>query len=399
MNFNSAINKKTNTMVKTVQIGFKGILLILLSFLLVNCAQEQKKKVPPQDVNVVVVKQQNIDSYNEFVAQIYGYKDISIRARVDGFLEGLHFKEGFPVKKGQLLYTIDSQPYQAEVLNFESKVAEAKTLFAKAESDLNRYKPLAESNAVSQSDLDAAQAQYNAAQASVNAAEASLELAKIKLSYTKISSPINGIIGKSNAYVGEYVGKMPNAVILNTVSQIDKILVEFFLPEKQYMQIIRHFGSADSLFNSSGQGRNFLELILADGSTLAAKGHISFLDRAVDQNTGALLVQAEFDNKKRIVRPGQYAKVRIPTTFNDAIVIPQKCITELQGKFSVFVVGNDSIVKSKEIVPQAKIKDLLVVKEGLKEGDKIIIDGIQKVRNGIKVNASVVENKSVNNSK
>ena len=164
------------------------------------------------------------------------------------------------------------------------------------------------------------------------------------------------------------------------------------------MQIIRHFGSADSMFNAKEEN-NFLELVLADGSTLEAKGHVSFLDRAVDQNTGALLVQAEFDNKKRIVRPGQYAKVRIPVTFKNAIVIPQKCVTELQGKYSVFVVGNDSIVSSKEIVPKTKIGDMLVINEGLNAGDKIIIDGIQKIRNGVKVNASVVEFKSVNNSK
>jgi membrane fusion protein (multidrug efflux system) len=385
-------------MIKSVKSVLKGVTLILLSVLLINCAPEQKKVIPPQEVNVVVVEQKDVSNYNDFVAQIYGYKDISIRARVDGFLEGIHFKEGFPVKKGQLLYTIDSHPYEAEVLNFESKVAEAKTMLVKAESDLNRYKPLAESNAVSKSDLDAAQAQYDAALSSVQAAEASWELAKIKLSYTRITSPINGIIGKSKAYVGEYVGKIPNAVILNTVSQIDKILVEFFLPEKQYMLIIRYFGSADSLFSNSGKGKNFIELYLADGSKLKSKGHISFLDRAVDENTGALLVQAEFDNEKRIVRPGQYAKVRIPTKTNNAIIIPQKCVIELQGQYSVFVVDNNNTVISKQITPGVVVGDLLIVKEGLSAGEKVIIDGIQKVRNDAKVNPSVVEFESQNNS-
>ncbi len=385
-------------MIKSVKVGLRGVTLILLSVLLINCAPEQKKVIPPQEVNVVVVEQRDVESHFDYVAQIYGYKDISIRARVDGFLEGLHFKEGFPVKKGQLLYTIDSHPYEAEVLNSKSKVAEAKTMLAKAESDLNRYKPLAESKAVSEADLDAAQAQYDAALSSVQAAEASLELAKIKLSYTRISSPINGIIGKSKAYVGEYVGKMPNAVILNTVSEIDKILVEFFLPEKQYMSIIRHFGSADSLFSNSGKEKNFLELFLADGSMLKAKGHISFLDRAVDQNTGTLLVQAEFDNKKRIVRPGQYAKVRIPAKNNNAIIIPQRCVIELQGQYSVFVVDNENTIKSKQITPGNVVGDLLIVKEGLKAGEKIVIDGIQKVRNGAKVNPSVIEFKSQSNS-
>ena len=385
-------------MIKSVKIGLRGVTLIFLSVLLINCAPEQKKVIPPQEINVVVAEQNDVNSFHDYVAQIYGYKDISIRARVDGFLEGMHFREGFPVKKGQLLYTIDSHPYEAEVLNFQSKVAEAKTLLAKAESDLNRYKPLAESNAVSKSDLDAAQAQYDAAQASVQAAEASLELSKIKLSYTRIASPINGIIGKTKANVGEYVGKMPNAVILNTVSQIDKILVEFFLPEKQYMQIIRYFGSADSLFSNSGKGKNFIELYLADGSKLEANGHISFLDRAVDENTGTLLVQAEFDNKKQIVRPGQYAKVRIPTTKNNAIVIPQRCVIELQGQYSVFVVDKENTIKSKQITPGNVVGDLLIIEDGLNAGDKVVIDGIQKVRNGAKVNPSVIEFESQNNS-
>ncbi len=383
---------------KITTIGLKGILIVLFAIVLINCTPKQQVKIPPQEINVVLVQQKDMTSYWEYVGQVYGYKDISIRARVDGFLDGMHFREGFPVKKGQLLYTIDSQPYEAEVLNYASKVAEAKTLYVKAESDLNRYKPLAESNAVSQSDLDAAQAQFDAAKASVQAAESSLELTKIKLGYTQIKSPINGIIGKSEAKVGEYVGKMPNAVILNTVSQIDKILVDFFLPENQYMALIRYFGSADSLFNKSDNERRFLELVLADKSTLASKGFISFLDRAVDENTGALLVQAEFDNKNRIVRPGQYAKVRIPSVIKDAIIIPQKCVIELQGRYSVFVVNSDSKVESRQIIVGAKIGDLQVVNEGLKPGDKVIIDGIQKVRNGVEVKASVVEFKSQNHS-
>ncbi|MCF6357176.1 MAG: efflux RND transporter periplasmic adaptor subunit [Draconibacterium sp.] len=383
---------------KITTIGLKGIFIVLLAIVLINCAPKQQVKIPPQEINVILVQQKDIKSYLEYVGQVYGYKDISIRARVDGFLDGIHFDEGFPVKKGQLLYTIDSQPYEAEVLNFQSKVAEAKTLYVKAESDLNRYKPLAESNAVSQSDLDAAQAQFDAATASVQAAESSLELAKIKLGYTRIMSPIKGIIGKSEAKVGEYVGKMPNAVILNTVSQIDKILVEFFLPENQYMQLIRYFGSADSLFNSSNNDNKILELILADNSTLASKGFISFLDRAVDQNTGALLVQAEFDNKKRIVRPGQYAKVKIPFNYKDAIVIPQKCVIELQGQFSVFIVNSENKIESRPIVVGAKIDDFWVIEDGLKVEEKVVIDGIQKVHSGVEVNAAEIEFKSQSNS-
>ncbi len=383
---------------KITAISLKGITITLLALVLVNCAPKQEVKVTTQEVNVVTAEKRDIESHNDFVAQVYGYEDISIRARVDGFLEGIHFKEGFPVTKGQLLYTIDSQPFEAEVSSYQSNVAEAKTMYAKAEGDLNRYKPLAESNAVSKADLDAAQAQFDAAEATVQAAEANLRLAKIKLGYTKILSPIQGIIGKTQAEIGEYVGKSINTVVLNTVSRIDTIIVEFFLTEKQYLIFMKYLGSADTLFQSSGKDYENLELILADGSIHDTKGHIKFLDRAIDSSTGSLLVQAQFGNKKRIIRPGQYAKVRVPMVFKDAIVIPQKCVIELQGQFSVFVVNSKNVVESRQIVPGDKIGDLQIVNEGLKSGDNVIIDGIQKVTNGVEVKASVVEFKSQNNS-
>ena len=383
---------------KIAAFGFKSGLITVLALVLINCAPKQQVKMPPQKVNVVITQQKNITNYIEFVGQIYGYKDISIRARVDGFLEGMHFKEGFPVKKGQLLYTIDSQPYEAEVSSFQSKVAEARTMYAKAQSDLNRYKPLAESNAVSQADLDAAQAQFDAAESSVQAAEANLRLAKIKLGYTKITSPIQGIIGKSQADIGEYVGKMPNAVILNTVSRIDEIFVEFFLTESQYLNLMRYIGSADTLFDSPRTKDKKLELILADGSIHDSKGYISFLDRAIDSNTGSLLVQAQLENSKRIIRPGQYAKVRIPRISKDAIIIPQRCVKELQGEYSVFVVNNENKIETRQIIVGAKINDLWIIDDGLNAGDKVVIDGIQKVRNGVEVDATDIEFTSQSNS-
>ena len=377
---------------------FKNGLIVLLAIVLINCAPKQQVKMQPQKVNVIVTQQKNITDYKEFVGQIYGYKDISIRARVDGFLEGIHFREGYPVKKGQLLYTIDSQPFEAEVSSYQSKVAEAKTMYAKAEADLNRYKPLAESNAVSKADLDAAQAQYDAAESSVQAAEANLRLAKIKMGYTKILSPIYGIIGKTQAKIGEYVGKSQSTVVLNTVSRIDEIFVEFFLTESQYLGVMKHLGSADTLFYSREEKNKILELILADGSIHDSKGHISFLDRAIDSNTGSLLVQAQFENSKRIIRPGQYAKIRFPLIIEDAIVIPQKCVIELQGQFSVFIVNIENIIETRQIVAGAKIDDFWVIEDGLKAGEKVVIDGVQKVRSGVEVNATEIEFESQSNS-
>lgn len=383
---------------KKVIAGLKNLSILILALTISNCAPKQEQvERPTQKVNVVKSQQKDITNYVEFVGQVYGSQDIEIRARVDGFLEGIHFREGFPVKKGQLLYTIDSQPFEAEVSSFRSKVTEAKTAFVKAESDLNRYKPLAEANAISKADLDAKQAQYEAAEASLQAAEANLQLAKIKLSYTRIKSPTNGVIGKTQVDVGEYVGKMP-AVSLNTVSLIDQIIVEFFLPENQYLRLMNVIGSAETLFNSPVEREEKLELVLADGNIHESKGHVSFLDRAIDSNTGALLVRTLFDNKKQIVKPGQYAKVRIPIELKDAITVPQKCVIELQGQYSVFVVNNENNIESRQIVPGSKSGDLWIIAEGLEAGEKIVIDGIQKVRNGVSVDATEIEFESQNKS-
>ncbi|NOR88121.1 MAG: efflux RND transporter periplasmic adaptor subunit, partial [Bacteroidales bacterium] len=181
-----------------------------------SCKEEQQAVIPPTAVTVVSVLQKDVPIYQEYVGQTYGIFDIPIRARVQGFLEGIHFDEGTRVKKGDHLYSIDPQPYKASVAARLSEIAQAKTLMVKAENDLRRYEPLAEANAVSQSDLDNARAQYEASVAQVDAANANYDLANIELGYTEIYSPIDGIIGKTKAKVGEFVGQNPNPVILNT---------------------------------------------------------------------------------------------------------------------------------------------------------------------------------------
>lgn len=377
---------------KKLIVGFRSSLILFLAFFIVTCSSEQQpKQAPKQEVNVVVANQMDITNHVEFVGQVSGAQDIEIRARVDGFLEGIHFDEGFPVKKGQLLYTIDSQPYKAEVTSYQSKVAEAKTAYAKAQSDLNRYKPLAESNAVSKADLDAAQAQYDAAISSVQAAEANLELAKIKLSYTRISSPLDGIIGKTQSDIGEYVGKSMSTIVLNTVSQIDEIIVEFFLPENQYLQLVKVLGNTNRIFEKNDTSEEKIELVLGDGSLHKHKGVVNFIDRGIDESTGTILIQTQFNNPERILRPGQYAKVRIPIVVEDAIVIPQKCVMELQGQYSVFVVNSENKVEIKQVETGNKSDDFWIINSGLNSGDKIIIDGLQKVKNGSDVKATEIE--------
>lgn len=377
------------------------VIILVSSLLFFACGKNKQAKMPVPEIPVVEVTQKDVPIYQEFVGEIYGEKDIPIRARVEGFLEGIYFEEGFKVTKGQLLYTIDPEPMKARVNAQQSKVAEAETMLAKAKSDLDRYKPLAEKNAVSQSDLDAAQAQYDAAASNVEAAKANLKSALIELSYTKIYSPLTGIIGKTHAKVGDFVGREPNPVILNTVSETNNVKVQFFLTESEYLTIIReidaikkrrHLSPDEKLV--SGQKAS-LELLLADGSVYDHKGTIDFVNRNVDPTTGSMLVQGNFPNPDLILRPGLFAKVRVEMDVReDALLIPQRCVMELQGQFSVYVVNDSSKVESKTIVPGEKMGDLWLVEKGLNAGEKIVIDALQKVRSDMLVKPVITEFKS-----
>ncbi len=374
--------------------------LILFSFFIVNCSSnKEKQNQVAQKITVITVEKQDIPMHVEFVGNVYGFKDIPIRARVDGYLEGIHFSEGLEVTKGQLLYSIDSQPFEAEVAARNSVLAEAQTGFVKARSDLNRYEPLAKTNAVSQSDYDAAVALFDASKAAVSAAKSELRMAEIQLGYTKIKSPISGIIGKTLAKEGEYVGKSPNPVILNTVSRLDNINVEFFIPENQYLIIARlnveRKKNTDENAVKTKERADVIELILSDGSLHAYPGVINFIDRGVNASTGAILVQASFPNPDQIVRPGQYAKVRIEFSEEGGyLVVPQRCIKELQGQHSVFVVNKDNQIESRQLVLGERVKDFWVVKEGLQAGEKIVIDALQKVANGITIEPEIIDFKS-----
>ena len=372
----------------------KTLCLIICSFLVViSCREKEAAKAPPPppDITVVVTEAREVPIYQEFVGQIYGFVDIAIRARVEGFLEEIHFKEGSRIAKDTLLYTLESQQFDAAVAAKMSRVAEAKTMLAKAESDLNRIRPLAEEKAVSQSDLDASVAQYEAAISSVKAAQANLRASKIQLSYTKIYSPISGIIGKTKAKVGDFVGRSPNPVILNTVSRIDTILVQFFITETQYLLLARRYLSRN---DSADQDREeaHLELILADGSLYEHKGKADFIDRQVDPTTGAMLVQASFPNPDELLRPGQFARVKAKVTVvKDGILIPQRCVTELQGLYSVYVVDNSDKVEQREVKAGSKVKQFWLILEGLKPGEKVVYEGLQKVKAGAIVNPIIKE--------
>ncbi len=214
-------------------------LILLTLFTISSCGKKEPAVLPPQPFQVYVIESKSVPVFEDFVGQVYGEKDIPIRARLEGFLTGMHFQEGQPVKKGQLLYSIDPEPFEEKVAAELSKVTEAQTVLVQTENDLRRIEPLAEMSAVSKQELDMATARRDAAISSLEAAKANLNIAKINLGYCKMYAPIDGIIGRTHAREGEFVGKDPNPVILNTVSELSSVRVQFFLSENDYLKLAR----------------------------------------------------------------------------------------------------------------------------------------------------------------
>jgi membrane fusion protein (multidrug efflux system) len=375
-----------------------GLLIGLSAVALTGCAPSEPPPPPPPEIPVVEVIQRDQPVLLEMVGETLGSVDIPIRARVEGFLEGMFFDEGWPVKKGQLLYTIDPQPFEAAVVEAKGYLAEAKTMLAKAESDLARIRPLAEMKAVSQQDLDSAVAEYEAALGSVQASEARLEQAQIELSYTKIHSPIDGRIGISEAKVGEFVGRSPNPVILNYVSQADPIRVRFSIDERQYLRFARKFArlradteDIEQLRAERAETDEQLELVLADGTVHDHTGRIVAYDAGVNPATGTFRMEADFPNPDNIVVAGQFARVRgVVDTRVDAILVPQRTILEQQGRFSVFVVKDDNTVEQRQIEPGYKVDQLQVIETGLKPGERVVFEGVQRLRDGLQIAPTAV---------
>ncbi|TDQ17266.1 membrane fusion protein (multidrug efflux system) [Algoriphagus boseongensis] len=356
------------------------LIAIGLGFSLFSCGKEQTTQTPPTpQIHVIQVSSQKVDLEKDFVAQIYGKIDIPIRARTEGFLEGIHFQEGRMVRKGDLLYTVDPDPFKENVNAAVSNLAEAQVALTQANNDLARYEPLAEINAISQKDLDAAISKKKSAEAMVQAAQSRVNYQKIQLGYTSIISPISGLIGKTNAKVGEFVGRDPNPVILNTVSIIDSVRVEFFLSENDYLQLFREYQET----HQNAQQSQPLKLILADGTVFEYEGYVDFINRQIDANTGTILVQATFPNPENLIRPGQFARVRASIrSVENGVIIPQRAVNEFQGRFFVFIVGEGNQVKQQEIKILGPYRDFYLIDSGLKVGDQVVLEALQKVSEG-----------------
>tara|TARA_B110000967_G_scaffold201117_1_gene237919 strand:- start:158 stop:1309 length:1152 start_codon:yes stop_codon:yes gene_type:complete len=378
------------------------LLFVVISLSLIfSCKDESVKVLPPQKIKVYKVTTKTVPIYEEFVGQVFGEKDIPIRARVEGFLDEIHFKEGSNIEKGKLLYVIDPDPQKEAVVAKQSMVAQANTLLIQKESDLNRIKPLAALDAVSKRELDMAQAQRDAAISSLKAANADLNIAKINLSYTRILSPIDGIIGRTLAREGEFVGKNPNPVILNTVSDISNIRVQFFLSENEYLRIAEKYSKAQRDSTKGAKVKKIaVELYLSNGSLFDQKGLLDFIDRNIDTSTGTILVQATFPNPDKIIRPGQFVIVKVKVMdLKDALLVPQKCLIELQGQYSVLIVNKENKIETVQVVIGEKIPGYTIIKSGIKSGDQVILEGLQKAKSGLAVIPVVTEYKNQSTKK
>lgn len=362
--------------------------------LLTACGDSGPAQAPPPEISVVEVIQRDAAITQDFVGQTRGSTDIPIRARVEGFLESRTFQEGGEVEKNQPLYTIDPLPFRAKVVEAEGRLAEARTRLANAQADLERIEPLAKMNAVSQQDLDGAVARRDAAEGAVQAAEAQLDLANIEFGYTRILSPIDGIIGISEAEVGEVVGSNPNPVILNYVSLTDPIRVRFSINERDYLRLSRSLAERRRMGKPEYDASNVrnVEMILADGSIHDYPGRVVAADASIDPQTGTFTLEADFPNPDSIVIAGQFARVRVVIDDRkDALLIPQRAISELQGNFRVFVVGADGTVEMRSIEPGPPVGQLTLVNSGLKAGEQVAIEGLLQLREGATIKPRLVQ--------
>ena len=349
------------------------------------CAKEAPPVAPPPpEVMVAEPLQRDVPVSMELVGQAVGFQDVEIRARVEGFLETMAFSEGSLVRKGQLLYRIDPKPLQAAVANAKANVATWQARLEKGKNDVARLTPLAAQQAVSQQELDNAVAQKDAALAQVDAQKAALEKAEFDLSYTAITAPIDGLIGTTKVKAGNLVGR-GESTLLVTISQIDPILFRAGIAEAEYLKVARR--AQEQKQSGAVRGEPVpIQLILADGTVHPYTGGLDAVERNVDTTTGTIALQVRFPNPDRLVRPGQFGRLKFDIDVKkDALLLPQRAVQELQNLYSIAVVGSDNKVSFRNVKVGPREGSLWVIEEGLKPGERVVIEGLQKIRDGMVV--------------
>jgi membrane fusion protein (multidrug efflux system) len=370
------------TLMSSIRNTKTGLAFLLLGVISCKEKKQVQEEVAPEVMTVSVI-QKTVPVYGEYVGETYGKADVAINAQVDGTIVGIHFTEGSYVQKGQLLYTLDDETLRNRYSQAEARYAQANTMMVRAKSDLDRVEPLAAMKALSQRELDAAKAAYQASKSEVDVAAGGLKNAKIDLGDATIEAPISGIIGFSKLQVGDHASKLSLGEPLNTVSSVDEIRVRFTISEDEYLEYARR----------SKDNKGFMvtdkipvSLILSDGSFYDQTGSINITNRQIDPSTGSFLVQAIFPNPNRLLRPGQFVKVRLQKDlYPDAIVVPQQAINQLQNKYQVFVIDDSSKLQPKLITVGNRVGSNWIVKEGLNTGEQVAIIGSMMLRPAMQV--------------
>jgi len=350
------------------------------------CRQKPQTKTPPAPVvETALVTQADVPIYHEWIGVLDGLVNAQIRAQVTGYLQNQHYREGDPIRKGDLLFEIDPRPFKAALDQANGVLAQAEAKLGKTELDVKRYEPLVKDRAISQEEYDDAVQANLEAKAAVVSAKAQVEQAQLNLEFTKIISPIDGIASIARAQIGDLVG--PATGELTTVSTVDPIKAYYNVTEQAYINFTKLFATESDRY---GRLRQLdIDLVLTDGSVYPLKGKIYAADRQIGLTTGALRVEALFPNPNAALRPGEFARIRVKyDQKHDTPLVPQRAVSELQGSFQVALVDDDNKVHIQPVKVGERTGNSWVIEEGVRAGQRVVVEGIQKVREGMVVSVT-----------
>ncbi len=360
------------------------------------CGCQEKAEAPkagPPTVEVVTVEQKDVPIYRDWVGTLEGNVNATISAQVTGYLVSRNYEEGSFVTNGQVLFQIEKGPFQAALDNAKGQLAEAEAQEVKWALNVQRYTPLAKTEAISQQELDDAIQNQKTAQAKIESAKAAVEQANLNLGFATIRSPLNGVAGLARAQVGDLLS--PSSGQLTTVTEIDPIRVYFSVSQALLVQMQQaHMKESNESIRNGGEGPE-LQLTLASGYTYPEKGRVRFANNQIDVKTGTISVVGEFPNPKMLLLPGMFATVRaLLNVETNALLVPQRAVTDMQGKYLIAVVGADNKVSIRPIQAGERYGSDWVITGNIKAGDKVVAEGIQKVREGAEVTPTPFKEKA-----
>jgi RND family efflux transporter MFP subunit len=360
----------------------RAMLISLVTLCLIGCAKKEKATAAAPEVEVTPVVQQDVPNYTECVATLDGYVNAQIQPQVAGYLMKQSYTEGTVVHKGDVLFEIDPRPFEAALQQSKGQLAQSQALLGKTKLDVARDTPLARESAIPQAQLDNDVQANQAAEATVASAKAQVEQAELNLGFTKVRSLISGVAGLAKGQIGDLVGP---STILTTVSQVEPIKAYFAISEQQYLKLADRISAVAEGRRRAGQ-QKILELILSDGSVYPRKGSVVLADRQIDERTGTIRLAGAFDNPGGILRPGMFGRVRAITGVDKAaLLVPQRSVVEAQGSYSVVVVDSNNQASIRSVKTGERVGQMWVITDGVKAGEQVIAEGMQKAREGATV--------------